>query len=139
VRNPSPPGQGLAHVILSGANSKDASLADRTVIDALRAGGDAHNVLDNWPTVPDPALAAQYSPLWDLQIGMWTPAAVAAGLNVAQSDANRIRQLSARGLLRSPGGVLPVAPANIVVNCPALAFMTVNPVGPQAAKPPGQL
>lgn len=138
VPNPSPPGQGFAHVILSGGNQQDASYSNTAVLSALREGGDAHNVLDNWPTVPDRALAEMYSPLWDLQIGMYTPHAVAAGLNRAHADANELRQLSARGALRAPGGVLPVSPVNIVVNCSALAFMDTNPTGPQVAKPPGQ-
>ncbi len=139
VANPSPPGQGLAHVIVSGANAKDAGFKDGTVVAALRAGGDAHNVLDNWPTVPNAALAAHYSPLWDLQIAVYSPAAVAAGLNRTQTDANRIRQLSVRKVLTSPGGVLPVTPVNIVINCPALAFMDTSPIGPQVPKPAGAL
>lgn len=137
--NPSPPGQGLAHVIVNGANAVDASLRDGTVVNALRAGGDAHNVLDNWPILPNVALAHQYSPLWDLQVAVFTPAAVAAGKNTTQTDGNTIRWLSVNKTVTSPGGVLPLGPANIVINCPALAFMDTPPVGPQMSRPAHQL
>ncbi len=138
VPNPSPPGQGLAHVILSGADNIDASYADRRAINALNAGGDAHNVLDNWPILPDIAMAHRYSPLWDLQIGVFTKKAVAAGLNGTYKDGNTIRWLSVKKMVTSPGGVLPLGPANIVINCPALAFVDGPPVGPQMPLPPHQ-
>ncbi len=138
LQNPSPPGQGLAHVIVSGANTVDANLRNGIVSEALLDGGDAHNILDEWP-VANRAQALGYSPLWDLQIGVFTPAAVAAGLNGAVTDANELRELSVRKIVTSPGGVLPLAPANIVINCPALAFTEDRPVGPVVPQPPGQL
>ncbi len=138
LQNPSPPGQGLAHVIVSGAGTIDANLRDGIVSEALLKGGDAHNILDEWP-VADRAQALGYSPLWDLQIGVFTPTAVAAGANGAVTDANEFRELSVRKIVTSPGGVLPLAPENIVINCPALAFTETRPVGPVIPQPPGQL
>jgi hypothetical protein len=128
----SPPAQGQAHVILDGENAEEANLENEDVLEALREGGDAHNVFETFPTFEDPALAAAYSPLWDLQIGFWTPDAVAQDLNVAQTDANVIRNLAAQGLVTSQGG-LPLASANIIINCPALGFPEEAPVGPQEA------
>lgn len=138
LQNPSPPGQGLAHVIVNGANTIDANLSDGIVSAALLNGGDAHNILDEWP-VADPVQAHGYSPLWDLQVAVFTPAAVQAGRNGAVTDANVLRQLSVQKVVTAPGGVLPVSPAGIVINCPALAFTEDRPVGPVIPTPPGQL
>jgi len=63
-------------------------------------------------------MARRYSPLWDLQIGVFTKKAVAAGLNGTYKDGNTIRWLSVKKLVTSPGGVLPLGPANIVDQLP---------------------
>ncbi len=127
----SPPAQGLTHVIVDGHNAEDANLGNKALIESLRLGGDAHNVQETFPTLLDPALAQAYSPLWDLQIGVWSPDAVAQGLNTAQTDANVIRNLAAQGLVTSPGG-LPLAPAGIIINCPVVGFTDQAPTAPQA-------
>lgn len=82
-------------------------------------------------------VASAYSPLWDLQVGMWTPEAVARGLNRARTDSNVIRRLAQRGLVTSVTG-LRLAANNIVINCPALAFTETAPRAPQAPKPSRQ-
>lgn len=130
----SPPAQGLNHVILDGHGSEDASLQNAALLESLRVGGDAHNVLDSFTTLNDPNLAALYTPLWDLQLAKWSAEAVAQGLNVAQKDANQIRQLAARGLVTAADG-LPLVPENIIVNCPIVAFVDQAPDAPQAADP----
>ncbi len=130
----SPPAQGLNHVILDAHGPEDASLQNPALLESLRAGGDAHNVLDSFTTLDDPALAALYTPLWDLQLAKWSAEAVARGLNVAQKDANQIRQLAARGLVTADDG-LPLVPVGIVVNCPIVAFADQAPAAPQAADP----
>jgi hypothetical protein len=127
----SPPAQGLGHVIADGHNVEDANLENEALLKALERGGDAHNVQEFFPTFEDPALAQAYSPVWDLQIGVWSPDAVAQGLNTAQTDANVIRGLAAQGLVTSPGG-LPLAPAGIVINCPVVGFTDDVPLAPQA-------
>ncbi len=133
----SPPAQGLTHVINDGANALEANLQDTRVLDALaKDSGDAHNVFQGFPTLRDPRLAElSYSPLWDLNIGMWNPFAVGLGVNRAQTDANTILQLGARGIVTNPGG-LPLSSANIIINCPALAFAHQAPTAPQAPPPP---
>lgn len=133
----SPPAQGLNHVILDGRQTADASLHGGGVVEALAAGGDAHNVLDFFPTVADRRMALLYSPMWDLHVVAWSKDAVARKLNVAQKDANQIRQLAARGMVTNPGGV-PQGSANIVVNCPVVGFLDTAPREPQAPKPPNQ-
>lgn len=130
----SPPGQGLMHVILDNPPG-DLSLQNTALLESLRQGGDAHNVLDSFPTLQDPQLAALYTPLWDLHIAVWSDEAVAKGLNVTQKDANQIRQLAAQGLVTNPGGGM-LGSANFLVNCPVLGFATDAPAAPQAPKPP---
>ncbi|MBA3912429.1 MAG: hypothetical protein H0X25_00890 [Acidobacteriales bacterium] len=72
----SPPAQGLAHVAIDGKLSKEATLDNEDVIEALVQGGDSHNVLDFFPTLKDPNLARLYSPIWDLHVGVWSPGTV---------------------------------------------------------------
>ncbi|MBA2409994.1 MAG: hypothetical protein H0V62_09580 [Gammaproteobacteria bacterium] len=93
----SPPAQGLRHVVIDGLLPQEANLANTAVLEALRIGGDSHNVLDSFPTLRNPRLARLYTPMWDTRFAVWTPSAVNSGLNVAQTDANEIRQLAVRG------------------------------------------
>ncbi len=136
----SPPAQGQTHVINDGANALDANLQNTEVLKALTERelggneGDAHNVFETFPTLRDPQLRNAYTPLWDLNIGFWNPYAVGLGLNRAQTDANEIRQLAAKGIVTNPG-LLPLSSANIVINCPALAFTEDPPRAPQADRP----
>ena len=82
-----------------------------------------------FPTLRDPNLAQDYSPLWDLNIGVWSKFAVAHGLNTAKTDANEILELAAKGLVTSPGGS-PLASSGSIINCPALAFTDTPPTTP---------
>ena len=130
----SPPAQGLRHVVIDGLLPQEANLLNTALLEALRIGGDSHNVLDSFPTLRDPRLARLYSPMWDTRLAVWSPLAVARGLNVAQTDANQIRQLAVRGLVTSPGGV-PLGSNNSVVNCPVFGFLNDPPNEPQAPRP----
>ena len=56
------------------------------MIDALRHGGDLLNVFGDFPTLTDPRHADAYSPLWDAQLGLWTPKAIKEGLDTRQID-----------------------------------------------------
>lgn len=117
----SPPAQGLAHVIVDGGNAQTLNLGNTALLEALRVGGDSHNVFDVFPTLRDRQLALAYSPLWDLHIGVFTDAAVAAGLNSAKTDSAQILQLAERGMVTSPGGGM-LASNREIINCPALGF-----------------
>ena len=68
-----PQAQGFQHLALDGMVGKDASLGDTAFINALRFGGDLLNVFGDFPTLADPRHADAYSPLWDAQLGLWTP------------------------------------------------------------------
>ncbi|MBA3330541.1 MAG: hypothetical protein H0T39_06645 [Actinobacteria bacterium] len=129
----SPPAQGSDHVIKDGLNALTFNRRNTRLLRALRAGGDAHNVLDSFPTV-NPAL---YSPIWDVNMAEWTPRAVARGQNVAQTDANRIRQLAVRGVVTSPGGT-PLRSDRNILNCPVIGFLDTAPERDQAPKPANQ-
>lgn len=131
----SPPAQGLRHVVVDGLLATEANLQNVALLEALRRGGDNHAILDSFPTLRDPRLARLYTPMWDTHLVAWSPEAVASGRNVAQTDANQIRQLAAQGTVSSPGMVT-LSSANLVVNCPVFGFLNDPPTEPQAAKPP---
>ena len=64
------------HLVKDGHASEDASAGNTAMINALRNGGDLLNVFGDFPTLKDPRHADAYSPLWDAQLGLWTPKAV---------------------------------------------------------------
>jgi len=43
-------------------------------------------VFGDFPTLKGPRHADPYGPLWDAQLGLWTPKAVKEGLNTRQID-----------------------------------------------------
>ena len=90
-----PQAQGFQHLAKDGMVGQDASLANTAFINALRYGGDLLNVFGDFPTLTDPRHADAYSPLWDAQLGLWTPKAVAAGLNKRQIDEIQVFNLAA--------------------------------------------
>lgn len=71
--------------------------------------------------------------MWDLQVGLYSDAAVAMGLNGLKTNANQVRR-AARGLVTSPGGE-PLGSANVLINCPALGFLESSPRGPRTEVP----
>jgi hypothetical protein len=129
----SPPAQGLNHLIIDGRNVENASLDNTALLEALRQGGDARNVLDVFPTMVSP-FKEEYSPAWDLHLSVWSRTAVANGTNVAQTDSNQIRTLAEQWTITSPGG-LPLRSAGIEVNCPVVAFVNDPPLMPVVPSP----
>ncbi|MEO7745119.1 MAG: hypothetical protein ABIV05_02695 [Actinomycetota bacterium] len=123
-----PQAQGLIHLIKDGHATEDASLANTALLAALRHGGDARNVQGDFPTITDPRHSTPYSPLWDAQLGEWTPKAVKAGLNTLQNDENKILNLAASrpDLLTGPGGA-EYGSVGFVINCPVIAFTDKEP------------
>ncbi len=123
-----PQSQGLAHLILDGHASQDASLRNKPLINALRTGGDALNIQGDFPSLADPRHANAYSPLWDAQIGQWTKKAVRLGLNKRQTDENRLLNLVATrpDLITGVGGA-PFGATGFVINCPVIGFTNKPP------------
>jgi hypothetical protein len=70
------------------------------------------NVLGGIPTV-----ATDYSPIWDVNLGVWTADAIAKGYRSRVDEEFQILGLASRGFLTGPGGT-PFGSTGIVVNCP---------------------
>ena len=70
-----PQAQGFQHLAKDGPVSENAVQTNTAFINALRYGGDILNVFGDFPTLIDPRHADAYSPLWDAQLGLWTPKA----------------------------------------------------------------
>jgi hypothetical protein len=120
--------QGLAHLILDGHAAQEARLTNRSLINALRRGGDALNVQGDFPTLQQNNRRASYSPLWEAQFGEWTPKAVRLGLNKRQTDEFQILNLARTrpDLLTAPGGK-PFGSMKALINCPVIAFLANEP------------
>jgi len=127
--------QGLTHALSLDIVGRDAAVENPDVLEALRKGADVSNIFDVFPATNERASdRAEYSPAWDLQVGVYSDAAVAAGANGLQTDANTVRSMADEGLVTAPGG-LPLGSANVVINCPALGFLDEPPLGPRVPAP----
>jgi hypothetical protein len=139
VNNPN--AQAFQHLALDGMVGKDASLGDTAFIDAPRNGGDLLNVFGDFPTLSDPRHADAYSPPWDAQLGLWTPKAVAAGLNTRQIDENVVFNLAATrpdlltGVNPATGQPEPYGSAAVDINCAVIGYTAQAPV-PGSQFPP---
>ncbi len=122
--------QGLTHALADGLPNRDAAVANPEVLEGFRLGADVSNIFDVFPTNRRERDRREYSPAWDLQVGVYSRRAVARGLHGLKQDANVVRRLAARGLITSPGGV-PLGSSNVVINCPALGFLHSRPRGPR--------
>ncbi len=123
--------QGLTHAMKGGFPTRDAAVANPEVLEVFRRGADVSNIFDVFPTNSRARDRREYSPLWDLQVGVYSDAAVARGLNGLKTDANAVRRFASRGLVTAPGGQ-PLGSANVLINCPALGFLESPPRGPRA-------
>ncbi|HST88456.1 MAG TPA: hypothetical protein VLJ14_08770 [Ktedonobacterales bacterium] len=67
----------------------------------------------------------RYSPLWDVHLAQWTPAAIASGQNTRQTDVGQIFNLVEHGLVvgfnGTPQGTTFRA-SGFIVNCPIVSF-----------------
>lgn len=85
---------------------------------ALRDGTGPLNVLGGIPTV-----ATDYSPLWDLNVGEWTEAAVDGGIRTRLFDEFQILGLVQLGWITGAAGE-EYGSSGIIVNCPiAMRFL----------------
>jgi len=62
----------------------------------------------------------RYSPLWDVHLAAWTPAARAAGQDLRQEDFGDVLGLASHGLVTAPDGS-PFAASGFIVNCPIIS------------------
>jgi hypothetical protein len=79
---------------------------------ALKDGRGPLNVLGGIPTI-----ATDYSPLWDMNLGEWSPEAVNKGYPARLTEEFQILGMASRGFLTGPGGA-PYGSVGIIVNCP---------------------
>ncbi len=138
-----PQAQGFQHLAKDGMVSQDASLADTAFINALRDGGDVLNVFGDFPTLTDPRHADAYSPLWDAQLGLWTPKAVAEGLNKRQIDEVQVFNLAATrpdlltGYNVATGQPEPYGSVGVDINCAVIGYTAQAPTANLASPAPG--
>jgi len=104
--------QGLAFAALHGNLSDDATAANSATLKTSR------NVLGGLPaTGPSGGI---YDPLWNVSIGAWTSAAVAAGKNVTLRSAADVQKAVVAKELTGPGGKA-FGPVGFDVDCPVIA------------------
>jgi len=72
--------------------------------------------------IPEQKSQFDYSPMWDVHLETWTDAAVAAGLNVRQTDfSTALAQVSTGNATGFPAGS-PLGPSGFIVNCPVVSL-----------------
>jgi len=137
-----PQAQGFVHLIKDGFAAQDASAGNTAMINALRHGGDFLNVFGDFPTLKDPRHADAYSPLWDAQLGLWTPKAVKQGLNKRQIDENVVFNLAATrpdlltGVNPATGKPTPYGSVGVDINCAVIGFTAHAPTANLAPPAP---
>ncbi len=121
-----PQAQGFQHLALDGGVADNVSASNTSFINALRYGGDLLNVFGDFPTLVDsPRHADAYSPLWDAQLGLWTPKAIKLGLDKRQIDENTVLNLAAdrpdllTGVNPATGAPAPYGSVGVDINCAA--------------------
>jgi len=62
----------------------------------------------------------RYSPLWDVNLAMWSDSAIVNGLNLVQKDFGGLSGLAQEGFISAPGGAK-FGPAGFIVNCPIIS------------------
>src|SRR5215471_18954842 len=136
-----PNAQGFVHLVKDGHAAEDASAGNTALINALRNGGDLLNVFGDFPTLSDPRHAQAYSPLWDAQLGLWTPKAVQQGLNTRQIDEVQVFYLAATrpdlltGVNPATGQPAPYGSVGVDINCAVLGWLGNKPPTANLAAP----
>jgi hypothetical protein len=86
---------------------------------ALLDGPPPLNILQE---IPEQKSQFDYSPLWDIHLETWTDAAVAAGINVRQTDfSTALSQVTSGNATGFPAGSQ-FGPSGFVVNCPVVSL-----------------
>jgi len=137
-----PNAQGFVHLVKDGFAAQDASAGNTALINALRNGGDLLNVFGDFPTLTDPRHADAYSPLWDAQLGLWTPKAVSEGLNKRQIDEVQVFNLAASrpdlltGVDPATGQPEPYGSVGVDINCAVIGYTASAPTANLASPAP---
>jgi hypothetical protein len=135
--------QGLQHNAKDGMVSVNAVQTNTAFINSLRYGGDALNVFGDFPTLTDPRHSDAYSPLWDDQLAMWTPKAVAEGLNKRQINEDTVLNLAytnpdlLTGVNPATGQPQLYGSVGVDINCAVIGYTATAPTSPGPATLPG--
>src|SRR5215475_12438404 len=133
---------GSARERLFGFINGQTGAGNTALINALRHGGDLLNVFGDFPTLKDPRHAQAYSPLWDAQLGLWTPKAVREGLNTRQIDENVVFNLAATrpdlltGVNPATGQPAPYGSVGVDIDCAVIGFINQPPTANLAPPAP---
>lgn len=125
--------QGFQHLGLDGNVGENASQENAQFINTLRAGGDLLNVFGDFPTLSSPRHSAAYSPLWDAQLGLWTPKAIAEHKVKREIDENTVLNLVdehpdlVTGVNPATGEPAPYGSVGVDINCAVLGFTATAP------------
>ena len=128
-----PQAQGFVHLAKDGDVGADASESNHTLINALRHGGDLLNVFGDFPTLDTARHADAYSPLWDAQLGLWTPKAIKTGQDKRQIDENTVLNLAAdrpdliTGVNPATGKPQAYGSVGVNINCAVIAYSGNKP------------
>ncbi|MGD0937498.1 MAG: hypothetical protein ABR922_23380, partial [Streptosporangiaceae bacterium] len=101
------------------------------------------NVFGDFPTLTDPRHADAYSPLWDAQLGMWTPKAVSEGLNKRQINENEVLNLAysrpdlLTGVNPATGQPQLYGSVGVDINCAVIGYTATAPLTPGPPNLPG--
>ena len=83
---------------------------------------DAPPPLNILQEIPEQKSQFDYSPMWDVHLATWTDAAVAAGLNLRQTDFSAaLQQVTDGNVTGFPAGS-PFGPSGFIVNCPVVSL-----------------
>jgi hypothetical protein len=141
VNNPN--AQGFQHFAKDSPISENAVQTNTAFINAMRYGGDILNVFGDFPTLTDPRHADAYSPLWDAQLGMWTPKAVSEGLNKRQINEDEVLNLAysnpdlLTGVNPATGQPQLYGSVGVDINCAVIGYTATAPLTPGPPNLPG--
>jgi hypothetical protein len=99
----------------TGANNPQRQGLNAAILD----GPPPLNILQE---IPETKAQFDYSPMWDVHLETWTDAAVAAGLNVRQTDFSAALQKVTDGLATGFPAGSPFGPSGFIVNCPVVSL-----------------
>ena len=113
--------QGFAYVSLDGNLSEDITPSNTAQIRT------SNNIQGDFPLRAEPRHEFSYSPLWDAQVGEWTPQAIAQGKVRQLNDENQMLAVVKEGLMTGPMG-MKFGSAGFVINCPPVAYLNGAPL-----------
>jgi hypothetical protein len=99
-----------------GADNPERQGLSSAIVDGLNP----LNVVDDVPPTADGPGSTAYSPLWDVSLAQWSPAAISTGQNTRQRSVAAVRALAAQGLITSPSGGA-VGGSGPIANCPVIS------------------